>query len=215
MTKTGRSWALGALVVTLFGTSSAVAQVFPNAPIRREKVPCELENPQYRMIREQYYGYYPTCWRRFPPGWGCLSPDGPNWEAEKKRMPLDEYEPLDLDPGDLPSDTNMDRPERPDRPTLPGEGVDPFRDLLPGGANPPAGGEQPGGLPALPDRGEGDPFAPRDTQPRTPPGGAANLPDLAPPNSPDPLPPALPAATHNAGHPRRGLLAGLFRFGRG
>ena len=27
--------------------------------------------PQADRFQIQYYGYYPTCWRRFPEGWAC------------------------------------------------------------------------------------------------------------------------------------------------
>lgn len=69
----------------------AEAQLFPNLPTRkRERVDCAHENPAFRAYRHEYYGYYPTCWRRFPPGWGCPSPEAPNWPEELIRAPLDE-----------------------------------------------------------------------------------------------------------------------------
>src|SRR3990172_10590593 len=27
--------------------------------------------PRADRFQNSYYGYYPTCWRRFPPGWAC------------------------------------------------------------------------------------------------------------------------------------------------
>ena len=42
--------------------------------------PCRQELPVFHAYRHQFYGYHPTCWRRFPPGWGCPSPEAPNWQ---------------------------------------------------------------------------------------------------------------------------------------
>ncbi|GAC1472048.1 MAG: hypothetical protein NVSMB9_18820 [Isosphaeraceae bacterium] len=44
-----------------------------------------MEDPIYRLYRHEYYGYHPTCWRRFPGGWGCPSPEAPN-PAESFRV---------------------------------------------------------------------------------------------------------------------------------
>jgi hypothetical protein len=85
---------LSAAAVVVWGMLGHVdlcqAQLFPNLPIRREKVPCEQEAPFYKFVRHQYYGYFPTCWRRFPPGWTCPcpNPELPNWEASKAELPL-------------------------------------------------------------------------------------------------------------------------------
>src|SRR3954469_2486152 len=84
-----RPTALLALGVARGARALAGAQLIPNLPIRRERPPCAAENPAYRQIRQEYWGYYPTCWRKFPPGWGCPSPEAPNWEAEKRRQKLD------------------------------------------------------------------------------------------------------------------------------
>ena len=81
--------ALGVLATCLLATSVAEAQLFPNLPIRRERVPCPEELPVYGLYRNKYYGYYPTCWRQFPPGWGCPNHESPDWEAELARQPLD------------------------------------------------------------------------------------------------------------------------------
>jgi hypothetical protein len=81
------AWALAGILAV---PALAEAQLFPNQPIRRQRVDCALEPPTFRVYRHEYYGYYPTCWRRFPPGWGCPSPEAPNWPAELIRAPLDE-----------------------------------------------------------------------------------------------------------------------------
>lgn len=98
----------------------AEAQLFPNLPIhKRTREDCALEKPLFGLYRQQYYGYYPTCWRKFPPGWGCPTPDAPNWAAEVARSPVQH-------PGDP-----MNGDEKPrDRQ---GAGDDPFE----GGAMPP------------------------------------------------------------------------------
>ena len=63
----------------------AQTELFPLAPIKRERVPCPMEDPVYGLYRHQYFGYYPTCWRAFPPGWGCPSPEAPNPALEFQR----------------------------------------------------------------------------------------------------------------------------------
>src|SRR5436305_2490772 len=56
----------------------AEAQLFPNLPIRRARPDCDHEAPVFQLYRHEYFGYHPTCWRRFPPGWGCPNPEAPN-----------------------------------------------------------------------------------------------------------------------------------------
>ena len=38
-------------------------------------MPCDQEDPIYKIYKHQYFGYHPTCWRQFPTGWGCPSPE--------------------------------------------------------------------------------------------------------------------------------------------
>ena len=85
---------LGLLIVLALGLFPELASAQPNALFPeiyvKRKRPCpETENPQYRMIREQFYGYYPTCWRRFPEGWGCQSADAPDFAASLAKQKLD------------------------------------------------------------------------------------------------------------------------------
>jgi hypothetical protein len=61
--------------------------MFPLAPIRRQRVPCSQEDPTYKIYKQQYFGYHPTCWRTFPPGWGCPSAEAPNKERSYKEIP--------------------------------------------------------------------------------------------------------------------------------
>jgi hypothetical protein len=84
----------------------AQTQLFPLAPIQRQRVPCPMEDPVYGLYRQQYWGYFPTCWRAFPPGWGCPSPYVADFEQSKREYPLARPEPLqplnmepDMEPG--------------------------------------------------------------------------------------------------------------------
>ena len=89
--------AAGALLAALLAPGIAEAQLFPNLPTRkRERADCSQELPVYGVYRQKFYGYYPTCWRQFPDGWGCPSPESPNWQAELARQPLDIPEEGDL-----------------------------------------------------------------------------------------------------------------------
>src|SRR5262249_4029368 len=68
--------------------------LFPLAPIRRQRVPCDQEDPTYKIYKHQYFGYHPTCWRTFPAGWGCPSAEAPNKEQSFRALP----------PGNVPED---------------------------------------------------------------------------------------------------------------
>lgn len=224
--------ALGALTIVLVLPQLASAQansLFPDIYIKRQR-PCPgLEDPRYQHIRESYYGHFPTCWRRFPPGWGCPSPDAPNWAAELQRLPLDV--PQDLVPAaegnegaaaqpriDDPFSRNRPRqgagmPELPpDERVFPGEGQ-----ADPNAATPPARPEAAPGV--TPDTDRPSAFL-------TPtPGeiGDAVAPPLAPPASSLPSAtlesiPAPPSASTADGvipttvqesQPRRGLFSGF------
>jgi hypothetical protein len=62
--------------MVLLAPALADAQLIPNLNTRRRQRPSSLtEPPIYRTVRQQYYGYFPTCWRKFPPGWGCPCPN--------------------------------------------------------------------------------------------------------------------------------------------
>ncbi len=158
-----------ALAVVLGTPALASAQLFPNLPIRRERTPCSQENPQYKMIRQEYWGYYPTCWRKFPAGWGCPSPEAPNWERDKKFPPLevlnrtDRAAPADGAGGEMPGPTDDGtvrpgdaKPKPPERlPDLP-DGGSPFEPVPTPAPKP---GDKP---PASTKPGGADPF---DTPP--------------------------------------------------
>lgn len=152
--------ALTAGLAVMVFSEWAVAQqmgLFPLAPIRRQRVPCSHEDPVYRLYREQYFGYHPTMWRRFPDGWGAPSPEAPDAARSYAEIPLQPPEDLDMD-------------------------YDPGDEF--GGPDPGMGG-QPGGpgldLPAPPEEGEHSPF--ELDRPNGPGGAAPNreAPQVAPP----------------------------------
>ena len=81
---------VGAFGLFLLFDSWAQAQhtgLFPNLWVRRERQACPQEAPEFRLYRQMYYGVYPTCWRRFPPGWGCVSPDAPDAAKSFRELP--------------------------------------------------------------------------------------------------------------------------------
>src|SRR5438874_1676723 len=85
--------AAGALALVAGVPTLARAQqsgLFPLAPIQRQRVPMMMEDPVYRLYRNEYFGYHPTCWRRFPAGWGCPSPEAPNAALEFQKLPRDQ-----------------------------------------------------------------------------------------------------------------------------
>jgi hypothetical protein len=95
-----RSSATWALALVLGVPALAKAQLFPNAPIRirRQRPPCETEPPYFKTVRQQYYGYFPTCWRRWPEPWECPCPNPekptPEMFAESfRRLPLQDRLP--------------------------------------------------------------------------------------------------------------------------
>jgi hypothetical protein len=111
---------VGAFGLFLLFDSWAQAQhtgLFPNLWVRRERQECAQEAPEFRLYRQMYYGVYPTCWRRFPPGWGCVSPDAPDAAKSFRELPLMLPKPESNrsagDEGDLPrpsGDAGMEAP---------------------------------------------------------------------------------------------------------
>ena len=166
--------ALLALAALLWGTGAAQAQLFPRMNIRRERVPCAVENPAYKMQRDMYYGYYPTCWRKFPPGWGCPSPEGPDLVASTLEVPLAKKtvsgttgDDLTLPGGAIDAGPTRDPKEA--MPSLPPDGPSLFDKPVP---NPPAGAAPPADKPGSLDAPAGA------TPPAAKPGGSA---DASPP----------------------------------
>jgi|GEM_PF-2553624 len=164
--------------------------LFPLAPIRRQRVPCSHEDPVYQLYKEQYFGYHPTMWRKFPDGWGAPSPEAPNAAESYAKIPLQPPEDLDLgyDPEEeFGEEPGVGAPPRGARPELPAppdeEGRSPFELEAPNGA----GGAMPGrdeppvpARPAAPDEGEPSPFEQFNPQANVP--GDREL-ELAPPSA--------------------------------
>lgn len=191
-------WAL-ALLIGLSWCSGADAQLLPNAAVhKRQRPPREAEPPMYSQIRQRYWGYYPTCWRKFPDGWCCPNSEKPDVARSFREIPLvppenlegEDEEGTGEDPageeagaGDEMNREPTDRGGRDDLapPPLP-ERRSPF--------DPPAEDEN--------NRGPGnDPFSSR-AQPRPLPGPAALTPPRDPSASLMPpqnmAPPALPVS---------------------
>ena len=84
----GRALAVVATVVIFSDwTMAQQTGLFPLAPIRRQRPRCDQQDPVYRLYKDQYFGYHPTLWRRFPSGWGAPSPEAPDAAAEFKACP--------------------------------------------------------------------------------------------------------------------------------
>ncbi|MFI5459360.1 MAG: hypothetical protein ACHRXM_28375 [Isosphaerales bacterium] len=183
----GLGLAVLALVVSLPELARAQQSgLFPLSPIRRQRVPCDQQDPIYKTYKYQYFGYHPTCWRRFPDGWGCPSPDAPDKAKSFRDIPRSAGEP---EPEALP-DEGPARPDgtKPPVPPLPPGGRSPFEELDTGKpSNAPAaprGGQAPLTLPP------GDPFR-LDDKPGNPPAAAPNPPRASR------LRPATPPALSN------------------
>lgn len=179
------------MTVSAFSEWAAAQQtgLFPLAPIRRQRVPCSQEDPVYKLYKEQYFGYHPTMWRRFPDGWGAPSPEAPNAAASYAAIPL--QPPEDIDEGLGDTGEFGDNPDmggqpggvKPELPAPPGE-----QDRSPFELEPPngAGGAAPNrdeppipGNPAAPRRGEPSPFEQLNPRASAPRGGNAAEPIAA------------------------------------
>jgi hypothetical protein len=106
------AWAFLMIVGAPMLAEAQQGGLFPLAPVRRQRVPCPMEDPTFGLYRQEYYGYFPTCWRRFPPGWGCPSPEAPNPAASFKERPRDPLPDL-RQPGDEPNGAPGDRGNAP------------------------------------------------------------------------------------------------------
>lgn len=205
--------------------------LFPLAPIRRERVPCPMEDPIYGMYRHEYFGYFPTCWRQFPQGWGCPSPEAPDPALAFQKRPRDprpEIIPEEAPPGE--TKPQPDQREMPDaNPPLPlPSGRTPFQlddDKKPGDA-PPARPDAPARSPS-PNTGrlESRPGAaagtlraatpaPRPAAPPSDMGATLGAPSNAPPVEnpallalPDPAPPASYSPPPPGGPPPGGAVS--------
>ncbi|MDR3622419.1 MAG: hypothetical protein P4L85_23920 [Paludisphaera borealis] len=186
----GRALAVFATVVILSDwTMAQQTGLFPLAPIRRTRPRCDQQDPVYKLYKDQYFGYHPTLWRKFPSGWGAPSPEAPDKEKSFKEIPLTPPEGLGEDQGDQ-GDQGQDMQGQPGGaqaplPNPPAEdNRSPFemdgpaaapngaRPRNPNGANPPAGAEpspfdKPGpraGAPSAPRSSAPDLSAPAPTR---------------------------------------------------
>ena len=133
----GRGLVLAVLTLIVGMPELAKAQqsgLFPLAPIKRQRPPCDQEDPVYKVYKEKYFGYHPPCWRPFPTGWGCPSPEKPDVEKafRERKLSTDLNAPArdteDMQPAGQPG-------AQPGLPALPG-GRSPFEQPAPGGGNP-------------------------------------------------------------------------------
>jgi hypothetical protein len=196
---------VGVLSILVGGSERALAQqtgLFPLAPIRRQRVPCDQEDAIYKINKQKFFGYHPTAWRRFPEGWSLPSPDAPNREQSFKEIKLgstpESFEG-EAGPGEemRPQPAPAGPGARPPAATLPAD-RSPFETDVPGaapGAAPaPRGGQapKPGTPPPgarspfddIPDPGAAPPVKPRAPQSAvTPPAPGAGAPELTAPEA--------------------------------
>lgn len=242
MTRLWRTWGVPAagwlLVLGLFALAPETASaqpsaLFPDIYIHRQRPCAANEDPRYQFYRENYFGYFPTCWRRFPDTkrWNCPNPEAPNWEESLRKLPLEVPPSLGMEP-----ETGTEgSPEV----GVPGRELDPFARPTPRpdgepralpdlpeddslfqrrGSTPPAGLERPGTAP--------DPFAPAPAPEATESGRQPSAaldaaPALAPPSNRFPGIPSArvegvrddEARRASRVAPRRGLLSGLRNLG--
>lgn len=170
--------------------------LFPLAPIRRQRVPCDQEDPTYKIYKHQYFGYHPTCWRTFPAGWGCPSAEAPNLAESLRQTPAGNAPeaPGPLPPGE--EDRGAPPPRRPvGPPELPRGERDPFATDGPAGgvpnANPlPRGNPAP--RPTVPGTDE-DPFRTMNPRGASVSPSRSRAPSRSAPASPDEDAPELSA----------------------
>ena len=146
--------------------------LFPLAPIKRQRVPCDQEDPVYKGFKAtKYFGYYPPCWRPFPAGWGCPSPEKPDVEKAFKDLKLGAggIAPSGETGGVQQGDQPLGQPNIPDLP----------RERSPFDTPEPPGGNRPAN-PAAPRQEQREPASPFDTPGTNPPGNPAGAPAAAP-----------------------------------
>ena len=164
------AWALALVCGAPALASAQTTELFPFRTITRERVPCAMEDPVYKLYRNEYFGYHPTCWRKFPTGWGCPSPEGPDAVESFRKLPRDKpesAEPIGDDPA--PEGGAGMRGGRGALPPLPAGDRSPFDlESAPGPATPPAG--NPAETKPAPGPGAGEPpvTAPEANMPAVP-----------------------------------------------
>lgn len=196
-----------AVAASVVLSESAQAQqtgLFPLHPIKRQRVPCSQEDPVYRIYKDQYFGYHPTLWRRFPSGWGAPSPEAPDAKASFQQIPLQppEWYGEDEEPGVPGAEGAPNQPDagKPNLPTPPNEDErSPFEMDPRAGAGAAPGLETPSRTEPSP---RTEPAVPEDDPNRSPfdvPGPRANAPRAKPPEL---APPSTPSA-FRSGRPGR------------
>jgi hypothetical protein len=175
VTKSRRRWRSAVWAVLAFlgmpALGHAQFQLFPHHfHERRERTPSAMESPIYKMTRQQYYGYYAPCWRRFPAGWGCPCPNpdkpAPDIAGRTPARPRDERGSDDdsrrgtgprptRDESTLPelptgpSPFEVDNPKQPLAPPLDSNPDRSGAPTVPRGANAPAPGDGPAMTPPI------------------------------------------------------------------
>ena len=183
------AWALALVFGAPAFATAQTTELFPFRSIRRERVPFAMEDPVYKLYRKEYYGYHPTCWRKFPTGWGCPSPEGPDSGKAFKDLPRDK--PDAAEPVDDGADNGAGMPGgNADRPARGGAGRGPLPPL-PAGDRSPFDLEQPGA--ATP-----PPVDPPETKPALEPGAAEGGAGLPPAAEPEANMPAAPPVSRGA-----------------
>jgi len=138
------SAALLAIGLLFLLPAMAEAQLFPNQPIKRQRESCATEPPFYAHVRRDYYGYFPTCWSKFPEGWACPcpNPELPNAAVSFRDRPRDdpskrpaEDPGLGAEPDDRAMPGDPPAPD-PDLPPVPDRGRSPFDMDRPGTSGP-------------------------------------------------------------------------------
>jgi hypothetical protein len=176
----GRGLVLAVLTLIVSMPELARAQqsgLFPLAPIKRQRVPCDQEDPVYKIYKEKYFGYHPSCWRPFPTGWGCPSPEKPDVEKSFRERKLGIADDMQSGAGASEEQPGEKPGAGPEIPALPGGGRSPF--------DPPVN-------PTAPRSGQ-PPASPFDVQPNAnPPAAAPNGPRAGLPR------PSSPAAGEGA-----------------
>jgi hypothetical protein len=207
--KLGQVLAASTVLLSLSGLAEAQQSgLLPLHPIRRQRVPCPNEDPIYKLYRNQYYGYFPTQWRKFPEGWNLPSPEGPNTRQVLKDNPIEGPKPLPSEEGEreemegpperggrqpipkpIPeherSPFEMDRPDS-GAGAATGEGAPARRTPAPRSNTPPAGADP----------------SPFDT-PAARPGDAGATPDLTPPGAAPNAPPPRTSRNEDQGERAR------------
>lgn len=106
--------------------------------------PERLPDPCVCYPDAEHYGFYPTCWRRFPDGWGCPCPpeidalQGNSFEPEdaSKAEEVEASPAMDGETRDPAETSPSDSPATSDAPAALGEGDETLQDPTGGASDP-------------------------------------------------------------------------------